>query len=239
MKTAVVTGAASGIGLATVAHLVEEGYFVHGLDIHEGLPEIMRKVDSKKTQAHVGDVSVQDLWMQVKKATGQKLDLMVHNAFTLHIAPLHEQSVSQWGRQWAVMLDPVLHSITQFHEQLKNAQGCVVLVSSVHARIGLPGHPAYAAAKGALSALARQLAAEYGPEVRVNSVLPGPIATPIWDSVSPEAVKTTARATALKRLGTADEVAAVIGFLGSSGASYIDGAEIVVDGGWSITKDSS
>jgi NAD(P)-dependent dehydrogenase (short-subunit alcohol dehydrogenase family) len=138
-----------------------------------------------------------------------------------------------------VILGAVLHSMTHLHLVLRASHGSVVLVSSVHSRVGLPGHPAYAAAKGALNALGRQLAVEYGPEVRVNSVIPGPIRTPVWDSATPSTVETAASETALKRLGTADEVANVISFLGSAAASYVDGAEIVVDGGWSITKDCS
>jgi NAD(P)-dependent dehydrogenase (short-subunit alcohol dehydrogenase family) len=108
----------------------------------------------------------------------------------------------------------------------------------VHSRIGIPWQPAYAAAKGALNALARQLAVEYGPNIRVNSVIPGPIHTPVWNSVPADVIEKTARETAVGRLGTAEEVANVIAFLASDQASYIDGAEIVVDGGWSITKDS-
>jgi NAD(P)-dependent dehydrogenase (short-subunit alcohol dehydrogenase family) len=117
--------------------------------------------------------------------------------------------------------------------------GAVVLVSSVHARFGLPGHPGYAATKGGLVSLSRQLAVEYGPAVRVNAVLPGPVLTQAWDGVSEEDRQRSARATPAGRLGEPGEVASVISFLLSPAASFVSGAELVVDGGWSAAKDSA
>ena len=239
MRTAIVTGAASGIGLATLTKLAGEGYEVHGVDISEKLVDVLGAVESDFVHPHVGDVGDPGVWSSIANHFTAGLDLLVHNAFVLYIAPLHEQSQEQWGRQLDVILGAVLHSMTHLHGALYAARGSVVLVSSVHSRVGLPGHPVYAAAKGALNALGRQLAVDYGPEIRVNSVIPGPIRTPIWNSATPEALEITARATALKRLGAPEEVANVICFLGSELASYVDGAEIVVDGGWSITKESS
>jgi NAD(P)-dependent dehydrogenase (short-subunit alcohol dehydrogenase family) len=105
--------------------------------------------------------------------------------------------------------------------------------------VGIPGHPAYAAAKGGLVSLAGQLAVEYAPSVRVNSVLPGPVLTAAWDRVAPADRERSIAATPLARLGDPSEVAAVIAFLLSSQASFITGASIVVDGGWTVMKDSS
>jgi NAD(P)-dependent dehydrogenase (short-subunit alcohol dehydrogenase family) len=115
----------------------------------------------------------------------------------------------------------------------------VVLTSSVHAHAGIPGHPAYAASKGALLSLCGQLAVEYGPEVRVNAVLPGPVLTAAWDRVPSEERERSVAGTAVRRFGTPAEVAAAIAFLSAEEASFITGSHLVVDGGWSVVKASA
>ena len=217
MKTAIVTGAASGIGLATTRQLVEAGYRVHAVDRSEdGLSRENKYHDSSSLIPHVGDVSDEQLWSSLSAAVDGQVDILVHNAFALHLKPLHLQTKDEWTLQWEVMVGAVFYSMAHLHDALLGASGSMVLVSSVHSRIGIPGHPAYAAAKGALNALARQLAVEYGPGIRVNSVIPGPIRTPVWDSASKEDLAQVARQTPLGRLGDPDEVARVICFLGST-----------------------
>lgn len=223
MKRAVVTGAASGIGAATCRRLGADGYSVVGVDIQPG-----------EWVTVIGDVADDATWSQI-----DDVDVLVSNAFTDPDKSLHETSRAEWTRQIEVNLTAAYLGVHKCLRSLRERRGSIVFVSSVHAMFGIPGHPAYAAAKGGLVSLAGQLAVEYAPEVRVNSVLPGPVLTGAWDGASEADIARTVAVTPLGRMADPGEIAAVIAFLVSPEASFMTGARVVVDGGWTVMKDSS
>jgi NAD(P)-dependent dehydrogenase (short-subunit alcohol dehydrogenase family) len=243
-QVAVVTGAAAGIGAATARRLAAEGASVvladiatdAGRDVAAGIRE-----QGGAAEFVTADVSSPGDWDRLVTAahTFGPVDVLVSNAFTVDVAPAHETSLASWERQLAVNLTGGFLGVRALLPDLRERRGAIVLISSVHAHKGIPGHPAYAAAKGALLSLSGQLAVEYGPEVRVNAVLPGPILTAAWDRVSQEDRDRSVAETAAGRFGSPEEAAAAIAFLASPEASYITGSSLLVDGGWSVVKGSA
>ena len=242
-SVAVVTGAASGIGAATAERLARDGAAVVLADISAKGAEVGARIVEAGGRASFvqADAADERDWARVVAAahTYGPVDVLVSNAFTVDVAAVHETTRTSWDRQMAVNLTGAFLGVHAVLPDLRERGGSIVLVSSVHARFGIPGHPAYAAAKGALVALGGQLAVEYAPRVRVNTVLPGPVMTGAWDRVDEVDRRLTVEATPAGRFGTSAEVAAAIAFLAGPEASFITGASLVIDGGWSVAKASA
>ena len=244
-RVAVVTGAARGIGAATAHRLAGEGAAVALLDVDDPAEAAEAVVSAGGRALPIKtDVASAEAWADAVACCRAELgpvDVLVSNAYTVEVVPAHQLSLVSWERQLAVNLTGAFLGVRACLDDLRrHRHGAVVLTSSVHALIGLPGRAAYAATKAGLTGLARQLAAEYGQDgLRVNSVLPGPVLTAAWDGIGPADRVASAAQTMLGRLGDPAEVAAAIAFLASDDAAFVTGAALVVDGGWSVYKTSA
>jgi NAD(P)-dependent dehydrogenase (short-subunit alcohol dehydrogenase family) len=239
-KVAVVTGGNSGIGLATAKRLQEEGarVAISGRS-KKTLDEAVRTIGNGvvAVQADVANlVDLDKLYREVLQKLG-KIDVLFVNAGVAKFAPLAETSESLYDEQFDINIKGAYFTI-QKALPLLNDGASIVLNTSVVDSKGNVGTSAYSATKAALRSLARTAAAELvGRGIRVNTVAPGPIVTPIFGrtGLPKEAVDEFAKdvlaKVPMKRFGQPEEVASTVAFLASQDASYITGVEINVDGG--------
>src|SRR3989475_3216429 len=239
-KVAVVTGGNSGIGLATAKRFQQEGarVVISGRS-KKTLDEAVRTIGNGvlSIQADVSSLADLDrLYKEVSNKLG-KIDVLFVNAGVAKFAPLAETSESTYDEQFDINVKGAYFTI-QKAIPLLNDGASIILNTSVADSTGNAGTSAYSATKAALRSLARTAAAELAERgIRVNTVAPGAIVTPIFErtGLTKEAIDEFAKGVIaqvpMKRFGQPEEVAATVAFLASQDASYITGVEINVDGG--------
>jgi NAD(P)-dependent dehydrogenase (short-subunit alcohol dehydrogenase family) len=239
-KVAVVTGGNSGIGLAAAKRLQEDGAKVAILGRSRKTLDEAVKTIGNGVVAVQGDVAkltdLDKLYAEVSQKLG-KIDVLFVNAGVAKFAPFAETSESTYDENFDINIKGAYFTI-QKALPLLNDGASIILNTSVVNQKGTVGASAYAATKAALRSLARTAAAELASRgIRVNTVAPGPIATPIFGrpGLSKDAIDEFAKSVIaqvpMKRFGQPEEVAGAVAFLASKDASYITGVEINVDGG--------
>jgi NAD(P)-dependent dehydrogenase (short-subunit alcohol dehydrogenase family) len=238
-RSAIITGAAGGIGIAIARRLLADGASVLLADLHQDRLDAVAaqlalesKADPKRIATIVCDVAREDQVAAAADATIAHFghwDIVVNNAGLMIFKPIEEQTVEDWQRILGVDLLGAFLFIKQAFLKMKGG-GAVVNVSSVHAVETEPLVAPYAAAKTALLSLTRSAALEGKPKgVRVNAVLPGAIDTPmLWDNPN---VRSGAEVINKAEVGSPEDVAAAIAFLCGEDAAFVWGAQLRVDGG--------
>ena len=246
-KIAVVTGAADGIGAAIARAMAHEGASVTIGDIDDAKGQAVaddltgRGMRARYVHCDVGDDMAIKSLVDGAAADGGRLDVLVNNAaVAIGGMPVHEMTEEQWHRLIQINLTSVFRGCKHaLPHMLNGGGGAIVNIASAQGHVGLDGWTAYAGAKGAVMAMTRQMAVEFGPQnIRVNSISPGTIDTPMNVRVVAELGEQVGRAWKkmhpIGRTGRPEEVAEAAVYLASDAAGFTTGVDLRVDGGMTV-----
>lgn len=248
-KVALITGASSGIGAACARAFVREGALVVLTDVQVELGEAVAAELGEAASFLRLDVTRVEDWeatIETLAAVHDRLDVLVHNAGGGVVADLERCTLEQWRQVQQLNVDSVFMGTQAALPLMRESgqPGSIVVVSSVAGLVGEPDLMAYGAAKGAVRLLSKSIAlhcARRGYPIRCNSIHPGFIDTPMVRGLAARsrdvdaAFERLTKVAPLGRLGTVEEVANLVLYLASDESSFVTGAEMVIDGGFTAT----
>lgn len=244
-KVAVITGAASGIGLACAERFASEGAVVAGLDLATRPPSWDGVEAAAPETSFIGLVDVRDETAVeaaiegIRKDHG-RIDILVNGAGVEGVGAAHELDAADWDRTMDINLKgSFLVAKHVLPAMIEQSSGSIVHVASVEGIEGMSGVLSYNVSKGGVIQLTRSMAVDYARNgIRVNCVCPGLIDTPLTKILQDPGLESVRAQMIswhlLDRIGRPDEVAAAILFLASDEASFVTGHPLVVDGGWTV-----
>lgn len=236
-KVAIVTGGCSGIGLATAKKIIQNGGLVAVVDKNEEIDQIVSQLGSNVLGIKC-DVSNEE---EVKRCVQSVVEHYGHIDYLVANAGIgggaskpHEVSLEEWNKVVSVNQTGIfLMNKYVIAEMLKSGSGSIVNTSSMYGLVGSTTSFAYSATKGAINQMTRSLALTYARDhIRVNAIAPGYVDTPILSQVPQDIKDVMANQLPIGRLGEAEEIASLICYLLSDEASFITGAIVPIDGGY-------
>lgn len=243
-KVFIVTGATSGMGKGIALQFAKEGasLILNGRDQERGdvVSREIRSIgsDVEFLAGDIGKESTNQELVQKAVETFGNLDGIVTNAGILGLGKITELETNEWYRTFQTNLDSVFFLLKySIPEMQKTGSGVAVINASIAAYKSFPNHAAYCASKSALLALSKQASVDYGPEIRINTICPGPVDTPLLHDSAvafedpANAVSQAEKATLLKRLGQPKDIAQLALFLASDDSSWVTGSAFTIDGG--------
>lgn len=235
-QVAVITGGVSGIGEATAKLFIEEGAQVVVADVNDPKGEELAQELGENGAFVYADVTKEEEVEQlIDTAISKfgKLDIMFNNAGVGPVMETDEINNDQWNRVVEVNLNGVFYGTKHAVKQFKKQKGGIIVnTASMLGHVGQAQTAAYSATKGGVVNFTRATALEYAPDIRINAICPGYVKTPLMEQLEEDEVEQLRQVTPLGRLGKPEDIAKAVLFLSTDDSSFMTGASLVVDGGY-------